>query len=166
MTELIDRLKREVIDRFATDKALRDHSSVMSIRWHTPVVEIENFLLNNKPKECTRTVTSARTLTKREYASILKRWKNNLIGGSEEFSPDCTKRTWFPPENAQLFLLTRIEQEWNFESFEFYLLIQKNKQHFLAKRSGEENYLKVIDKRKSATYFSDALNSALSWKPN
>jgi len=165
MSIIHENLKKEVLARLTTNTALCNALSMSSIRWHTPVVGIQDILLEEKPGRGVRTFTGMRTLTDEEYAPVLKSWEENFIGGSAKLAGDCESKTWFPPKDSRLFFLQRIEHEWNGKAFEFFVLMHKGKHHFLAKLSGFENNLRVLDDQEDELHFDNALNNVLMWKP-
>lgn len=165
MSIVHDELKKEVVSRLTANHDLRNALTASSIRWKTPVVGIQDILLEVKPQKVARTFTGMRTLTDEEYAPILKSWEENFIGGSAVFAGDCESKTWSPPGGSELFLFQRIEHGWNGKAFEFYLLRHKGKNHFLAKLSGDENNLRVLGEDEDETHFNTALKNVLMWKP-
>jgi hypothetical protein len=74
-------------------------------------------------------------------------------------------KSWYPPTGSELFLLLRVEHDWGKNCYEYFLLKQTDKNHFLIKRFGNDNCLRVIEENEHVPYFGDALENILLWQP-
>lgn len=152
-------LKKRVAEKILQSSAMRDTLKADFICWRTPVVGIQNILLETPPANMVRTVGGARFMSSKKHSKIVSQWKQNLIGGTEIIKDE--EREWHPPKGSALFRLQRIEHEWNSKGFEYYVLVVGDNIFYLAKESGDNNSLHVIEDDKKELYFRDALENAL-----
>jgi hypothetical protein len=164
--ETKEELFAEVIAKFA-DEEMRAALKNDCICWKTPVVGIQDILLETPPLKSERTFTGLGVMKEKEYAQILKYWKEHFIGGSEKLSPDCESKYWYPPEGAGLYRLQRVEHHFEmFNGYGYFLLRFNGRDYFLVQRFGDgDNDLHVIGNGGDEFYLRTALHNVLLWKP-
>ncbi len=159
-----DELKREVVKKLKAQSALSDLLEREAIYWRTPVVKIQDILLDDEPRRIVRTIDGVRGLSEESFTLILKNWQAKRIGGREELASDCEGKTWFPPIFSELYLLQRLVFGDSGRSIDFYLLVCQGKNHFLVKQEGDLNLLRVLSEHEDVPYFYHALRNVMEWR--
>lgn len=160
--------RQEVLERIKATSELQDVLRVSFIWWRTPVVGIQDILLDEEPLRCRNDAhVGPMPLEASEEVRRHDEWKKNLIGGRKEWNGDCTKCYWHPPKDAKLFQLMRIEHDWGMRpSWVYYLLLLVDGRHFfIEKTGGPDCNLKVLEEENKALHLDDALRNVMFWKP-
>ncbi len=138
------------------------------IFWRTPVVGIQDILLDKEPLRCLHDPrVGPMPIEEGKEAKLHENWKNNLIGGRTNWNDDYTRKCWYPPKDAKLFQLMKIEHDWGLRpSWAYYLLLLADGRHFfLEKKGGPDCNLRVLGEKDEALHFDDALRNVMLWKP-